>query len=226
MRYMNNHVVVITGATGGLGQVTTHAFAEQGASLALLSNDQDKLDALASDLNLPEERILTNTADLLDADTVRDSAEAVSAKFGRVDALIHLVGGWTGGKTLAKSDADEFKFMFDQHAWTTIHLLRAFSPKLAANGWGRVIAVSSPLANNPTAKMGAYAAGKAAQETLMMTLADEFAGTDVTTNVIQVKAIDVKGTGKGTSPEEIVSAMLYLFSDEAGKVNGARLPLF
>ena len=116
--------------------------------------------------------------------------------------------------------------MFDQHAWTTIHLLRAFSPKLAANGWGRVIAVSSPLANNPTAKMGAYAAGKAAQETLMMTLADEFAGTDVTTNVIQVKAIDVKGTGKGTSPEEIVSAMLYLFSDEAGKVNGARLPLF
>ena len=48
MRYMNNHVVVITGATGGLGQVTTHAFAEQGASLALLSNDQDKLDALAS----------------------------------------------------------------------------------------------------------------------------------------------------------------------------------
>ncbi len=164
--------------------------------------------------------------DLLNGSAVRDSAEAVSAKFGRVDALIHLIGGWTGGKIIAESDADEFKFMLDQHAWTTIHLLQAFSPKLTANGWGRVIAVSSPLAASPSAKMGPYAVGKAAQETLLMTLADEFTGTDVTANVIQVKAIDVKGSGTGTSPEEIVSAMLYLFSDDAGKVNGARIPLY
>jgi len=223
---MKNRVVVITGATGILGQLVSRTFAEQGASLTLLSNNQDKLDSLVRDLNLPEERILTRAADLLDANAVRDSAEAVSVKFGRVDALIHLVGGWTGGKTLAESDADEFSFMLNQHAWTTIHLLRAFSPKLAANGWGRVIAVSSPLATNPSAKMGPYAVGKAAQETLLLTLADEFAGTGVTANVIQVKSIDVKGTGKGTSPQEIVSAMLYLFSDEAGKINGTRLPLF
>ncbi len=218
---MKNRVIVITGATGVLGQLAALTFAKQGASLALISDNQDVLDSLARDLNLPEDRILTHTANLLDADAVQDSAEAVSAKFGRVDALIHLVGGWTGGKTLAESDAEAFKFMLNQHAWTTIHLLRAFSPKLAANGWGRVIGVSSPLANKPTAKMGAYAMGKAAQETLLMTLADEFAGTGVTVNVIQVKAIDVKGTGKGTSPKEIVSAMLYLFSDEAGKVNGS-----
>lgn len=223
---MNNRVVVITGATGGLGQLAARAFAERGASLALLSTDQDKLDSLARDLNLPADRILTHAADLLDADAVRDSAEAVSAKFGRVDALIHLVGGWTGGKTLTESSVDDFAFMLDQHAWTTIHLLRAYSQKLAANGWGRVIAVSSPFATRPSATMGAYALGKAAQETLLLTLADEFAGTDITANVIQVKSIDVKGTGKGTSPHEIISAMLYLCSDEAGKVNGARIPLY
>lgn len=223
---MNNRVVVITGATGGLGQLAARAFAERGASLALLSTDQDKLDSLARDLNLPGDRILTHAADLIDADAVRDSAEAVSAKFGRVDALIHLVGGWTGGKTLTESSVDDFAFMLDQHAWTTIHLLRAYSQKLAANGWGRVIAVSSPFATRPSATMGAYALGKAAQETLLLTLADEFAGTDITANVIQVKSIDVKGTGKGTSPREIISAMLYLCSDEAGKVNGARIPLY
>ena len=223
---MKNRVIVITGATGVLGQLAAHAFAEQGASLALLSNDQDKLDALARNLNLPENRILTHTADLLNESAVHDSAEAAFAKFGRVDALIHLVGGWTGGKTLAESDVDDFVFMLNQHALTTIHLLSAFSSKLAANGWGRVIAVSSPLASKPSATMGAYAMGKAAQEILLMTLADEFTGTDITSNVIQVKAIDVKGSGKGTSPEEIVSAMLYLSSDEAGKINGARIPLY
>lgn len=223
---MNNRVVVISGATGGLGRVTARIFGEQGASLALLSTSQDKLDSLARELDLPSERVLARAADLLDPDAVRDAAEAVTAKFGRVEALIHLVGGWTGGKTIAESDAEDFKFMLDQHAWTTIHLLQAFSPKLAANGWGRVIAVSSPSATRPSAKSGAYAAGKAAQETLLLTLADEFKGTDVTANIIQVSSIDVKDTGKGTSPEEIVAAMLYLCSDEAGKVNGTRLPLF
>lgn len=222
----NNRVVVITGATGGLGQIAARAFAEQGASLALLSTDQDKLDSLVRDLNLPSARILTHAVNLLDADAVRGAAEAVSAKFGRVDALIHLVGGWTGGKTIAESETDEFKFMLDQHAWTTIHLIQAFSHKLAANGWGRVIAVTSPLATKPSAKMGAYAVGKAAQETLLMTLADEYAGTEVTANAIQVKAIDMKNTGKGTSAQEIIAAMLYLFSNEAGKVNGARIPLY
>jgi NAD(P)-dependent dehydrogenase (short-subunit alcohol dehydrogenase family) len=112
-------------------------------------------------------------------------------------------------------------------------LLRALSPKLAANGWGRVIIVSSPSATEPPAKKAAYAMGKAAQEALLFSLADEFKGTDLTANVIQVSSIDVEGTGnpgqsvrgKGTSPEEIAAAMLYLCSDEARKVNGTHLPL-
>lgn len=230
---MNDHVVVITGATGDLGKLVARAFAEQGASLALVTTDQDKLDALARELDLPPERILTCVANLLDELATQAAAEAVSAKFGRVDVLIHLIGGWTGGKVLAESEADDLKFMLDRHTWTTFNLLRAFSPKLTANGWGRVIAVTSPFATKPSAKMGPYAVGKAAQETLIMTLADEFAGTDLTANVIQVESIDMKDSGnpgqtvggKGTSPEEIITAMLYLCSDEARKVNGVRLPL-
>jgi len=223
---MEDRVVVITGATGATGKVAARAFAEQGASLALLSTSQDKLDALARDLDIPEDRILTRAIDLLDGSAVQEAADAVSARFGRVDALVHLVGGWTGGRTIAESAVDEFRSMFDQHAWTTIHLLRAFSPRLSKNEWGRVIAVTSPLAAIPSAKMGPYALGKAAQETLIMTLADEFKKTNLTANVIQVKSIDVGGTDEGTTTSEIVAAMLYLCSDEAGRVNGARLPLY
>ena len=153
--------------------------------------------------------------------------KSVSAKFGRVDALIHLVGGWTGGKTIAEVRC--WRILSSCSTSTPGRpstCCDAFSPKLAANGWGRVIAVTSPLATNPAAKMGAYAVGKAAQETLLMAFADEIIGTNITSNVIQVKAIDVKGSGKGTSPDEIVAAMLYLYSDEAGKLNGTRLPLY
>lgn len=112
--------------------------------------------------------------------------------------------------------------MISQHVWTTFHLFQAFGPHLQANGWGRVIVVSMPL----SPKMSAYAAGKAAQEALVQSLADELKDNGVTANIIHVKSIDVKGDGKGTIPAEIVASMLYLCSDEAGKINGVKIPLY
>jgi NAD(P)-dependent dehydrogenase (short-subunit alcohol dehydrogenase family) len=222
----DQRVFVISGATGVTGQLGARALAEQGASLVLLSKNQEKLDVLARDIKLPGDRVLTQGIDLLDPKAIAGSAKATSAKFGRVDALIHLVGGWTGGKTLAESSPDDLNFMLDQHAWSTFNLVQAFLPALQENGWGRIVAVTSPLATKPTAKMGPYAAGKAAQEALLLTLADEFRGSELTANVLQVKSIDVKGGGQGTSPKEIVAAILYLCSDEGGVVNGARMPLY
>ena len=221
-----NKVVVITGATGALGSRTAHAFAKHGHALALLDHNQDRLDSLVRDLNLPNERLFTSVLDLRNKQAVRDSAEAVSNKFGGVHALIHLVGGWTGGKTLAEASEDELTSMLDQHVWTTFHLFQAYAPKLAAGKWGRVIVVSKSTVANPPGKEGIYAAAKAAQENMVLTLAAELKESGVTANIIQVKAIDVKGAGKGATLEEIVAAMLYLFSEEANKISGARIPLY
>lgn len=221
-----NRTIVITGATGALGKKTAHAFASQGHSLALLDNDQAKLDSLVGELNLPEDRLLASVVDLRDGQAVRDSAEAVSAKFGSVHALIHLVGGWVGGKTLPEVSADDLTFMLNQHVWTTFHLFQAYSPKLAASGWGRVIVVSASTVPNPPGKTGPYTAAKAAQENLVLTLAAELKENGVTANIIQVRAIDVENKGTGTTPDVIVAAIQYLFSEQAGKVNGARIPLY
>lgn len=223
---MNERVVVITGATGVLGKQAAHAFADLGHSLALLDHNQEKLASLVRDLNLPSKRLFTRTVDLLDAPTLRATAEVVSVKFGAIHALIHLVGGWTGGRTIVDSSADELTFMLNQHAWTTFNFFQAFVPHLVASGWGRVITVSLPLTIHPSAKMGPYAAGKAAQEALVMTLAEEVREQSITANIIHVQSIDAKGTGKGTSPTEIVAAMMYLCSDEAAKVTGARIPVY
>lgn len=223
---MQDKVIVITGATGALGRLTAKTFAEMGASLALLDNDQNKLDSLVRELNLPEDRLFSAVVDLRDGNAVRDSAEAVSDKFGRVHALIHLVGGWTGGKTIAETPVSDLEGMLGQHVWTTFHLFQAFSPKLAASGWGRVITISPSTTTNPPAKRGVYNAAKSAQETLMLTLAEELKENGITANIIQIRAIDVENKGTGATPEVIVAAMQYLFSEQAGKVNGARIPLY
>jgi NAD(P)-dependent dehydrogenase (short-subunit alcohol dehydrogenase family) len=223
---MTERVIVITGATGALGKLAAQTFAARGDSLALLSRNQDELDSLARDLNLPSSRLLTRVVDLLDSQSLRATAEAVAAKFGAVHALVHLVGGWTGGKSIAETAVDDFASMLNQHAWTTFHLFQAFVPHLIAAGWGRVITVSLPLTVHPQAKMGAHAAGKAAQEALVMTLAEEVREQGITANVIHVDSIDTKGTGKGTSPKEIVAKMEYLFSEEASEVTGMRIALY
>ena len=221
-----NRVVVITGATGALGIKTAHAFAARGDSLALLDRNQDKLDALTRDLNLPAERLFATVVELRDGAALHSIMEAIAAKFGRIDALIHLVGGWVGGKTLPESSADDLESMLGQHVWTTFHLFQSLGPKLAANGWGRVMIVSASTVPKPPEKRGIYSAAKAAQENLVLTLSAELKDKGVTANIIQVKAIDIENKGTGTTPDEIVAAMIYLFSDEAGKVNGARIPLY
>lgn len=221
-----NKTVVVTGATGVLGNLTAKTFAGMGHNIALLDRDSNKLDSLVRELNLPSERLHAQTVDLLNGQAVRDSAEAVLSKFGGVHALFHLVGGWTGGKSFAETPAEDLEFMINQHIRTTFNLFKAFEEPLSKNGWGRVILISASTVLNPPGKSAVYAAAKSAQENMVLSLAAELKEAKVTANIIQVKAIDVESKGTGTTPAEIVAAMQYLFSDEAGKVNGARIPLY
>jgi NAD(P)-dependent dehydrogenase (short-subunit alcohol dehydrogenase family) len=223
---MSNKVIVITGATGALGAKTAHTFAAQGHSLVLLDNDQNKLDALTRDLDLSAERFLASVVDLKDGNAVHSAAGAISDKFGAVHGLIHLVGGWVGGKVLTESTAEELDSMLGQHVWTTFHLFQAFTPLLVKSRSGRVIVVSASTVPSPPGRTGIYTAAKAAQENLVLNMAAELKEQNVTANIIQVRAIDVGNTGKGTTPAEIVAAMQYLLSEDAAKVSGARIPVY
>lgn len=221
-----NKNIVITGATGALGSLAAKTFAGMGHNLALLDIDKNKLDSLVRDLNLPSERILPQTVDLLNRQTLQDSAAAVVSKFGSVHALFHLVGGWTGGKTFTDTPSEDLEFMLNQHVRTTFNLFKAFEEPLSKNGWGRVIVISASTVPNPPGKSAVYTAAKSAQENMVLSLAAELKEAKVTANIIQVRAIDVENKGTGTTPEVIVATMQYLFSDSADKVNGARLPLY
>ena len=232
---LQDRVAVITGATGVLGSVVTRDLAARGVNLALLDIDADRLATLTGSLSLPGNRFLSQKVNLLDPIETKTAAGAVMDRFGRLDILLHLVGGWTGGKILVEAPAADLVFMLNQHVWTSFNVVQAFVPCLIKNGWGRVVMITSPFASRPNPKGGPYAIAKAGQETLMLALSQELKGTGVTANLLQARSIDARrekisnptpDNAGWTTPEELSAAIQYLLSDEAGTISGARIPLY
>ena len=229
---MNGRVALITGATGGLGRAAARRLVDAGAVVALGGTDVGRLEEVASELELPADRWAVALGDLTDRRTAREAVDAVVDRFGRVDVLVHAVGGYAGGTPIVELDHQELRDLLDQHLWTTLNVMQAVVPGMVERGWGRVIAVAPPLVVTPTGKAASYAVSKAAQDALIRTLAKEVASSGVTANLIVVKAIDEKGErgtdpkkASWTTPDEIAAAILFLCSDEAAGINGARIPL-
>ncbi len=231
---MADRVVGITGATGDLGRVAAAAFAADGARLGLLGTDRGRLEQVAADLDLADERWAAGVGDLREASGATAAIAAVRDRLGPPDVLLHLVGGWAGGSTLVDLDPAILEDMLGQHVWSTFHTVRAVLPAMTDRGWGRIIAVTASAAAAPGPKVSTYTAAKAAQETMLRSVAREVAAAGVTVNTLSVKTIDAEHEREiapsprnagWTTPEEIVAAMRFLCSDAAGAINGARIAL-
>jgi NAD(P)-dependent dehydrogenase (short-subunit alcohol dehydrogenase family) len=230
----DDRVVLITGATGHLGRAAARAFAEDGARLGLVGRDAGRLEEVAATSGAADDRWVAATGDLTVAATARAAVDTVLLRFGRIDVVLHLVGGFVPGAPVTELDPDQLRFMLDQHLWSTLHVARAVIPGMVERGRGRILAVTSFTTATTPARAGIYATTKAAQETMLKVLAKEVAATGVTVNLVAVRAIDAehlrerepspKNAGWAT-PEEIVATFRFLASDEASAINGARIPL-
>ncbi len=147
--------------------------------------------------------------------------------------LLHLVGTFRGGSTDAPDE--DWRLLLDLNLWSTVWALRAFLPYITKVPGGRIVTVSSPFGQNPSAATGAYGASKAAVESLTLSVAREIRASGATGNVVVVRSIrtaeerdaaEPEAAGSWTTPEEIGQAMLWLCSAEAAAVNGARVPLY
>jgi NAD(P)-dependent dehydrogenase (short-subunit alcohol dehydrogenase family) len=231
---LTDKVAAIAGAAGGLGPTVARAFADAGARLAVAGRTLLDLDALLDDLKLPDERRLSSAVDLTDDAAVKAWADQIVSKFGGVDVLLHLVGGYRGGTSIADIPNADWEFTHNLLIKTPLNSARAFVNPLKKSEAGRFITVTSPRGASPTATTAIYSMAKAAGDALVMALADEFKGSPATANMIVVNSIVTpqmrreqpdKDYSKHTSAEEIAAAMLYLCSPEAAPINGARLAL-
>ena len=226
--------VLVTGATGLSGRAVARRFAADGARLALSGSDPVRLAGVIGSLGLATDRAFAVPGDLTDPEAAREVVAAAEAAFGRVDVLVHLVGGWTGGTAVADLDHAEVRSMLDQPLWTTLNTLQAVLPGMTSRGFGRVVAVSSPFAAVPGPRGASYAMAKAAEEVLLRSVAREAASHGVTANILVIRTLDDERsraaqpnakTAGWTTPEELADAIAWLTSPAAAAVNGQRIPL-
>lgn len=234
MAALDDRIIAIAGVGGGLGPLVAERLAADGATVAGTDRSQDALDALAVDLGLPEDRWDGRVVDLLDEEATRGWCEALVERFGRVDGLVHLVGGWRGGEPLHEAPLEDWALLHDLLVRTVQHTTRAFHGQIAGSEQGRFVLVSAKQAQTPSNTNAAYAAAKAAAEAWTLAYADGFPTGGATANIVVVEAIltprmreeSPEGDFATFTPaEDLAAAIAFLCSDAARKMNGQRLPL-
>ena len=152
---LRQQVVLITGANGGLGTFVTKSFLDAGASVVGVSP------SIAASA-FRNENFLGLTAEISNGDQARALVSETVAKRSRIDALVHLVGAFDGGQSIAETGDATLERMLDLNFRSAFYMIRAVLPLMRKQGSGRILAIGSRAAVEPSPMAGAYAASKAA----------------------------------------------------------------
>lgn len=225
---MDGRVTLITGAKGGLGKFVTEAFLASGAKVVGVSRSIQ-----ASDFTHPE--FVAMPAQLSSGEAARKLAADVVERFGRIDALVHVMGAFAGGQSVAETDDATFETMIDVNYRAAFFMARAVLPQMRLQGRGRILAVASRQAVEPAAMVGAYSASKAALVSLIHTIALENKDRGISANTVLPGTMDTPGNRSGdptadgsrwVQPAQVAALLLHLASDAGADVTGAAIPIY
>jgi NAD(P)-dependent dehydrogenase (short-subunit alcohol dehydrogenase family) len=237
---LSGAVIAVAGAGGPAGRAALLRLAEAGAIVAGADNDPERLaEAVdAARYGAGGATVTGEPVDLLDLNSTRDWAQRVEKDFGRIDGVVHLVGGWRGSETFIKTSLDDWDFLELLLVKTVQHTSLAFFEGLQRSDRGRYVLISAAGASNPSAGNAAYAAAKAAAEAWTLALADAFrkaGGAEGPTSaaaILVVKALvheamradrpNAKFAGF-TDVKDLAEAITGVWEKPAPEVNGQRL---
>ncbi len=230
MAEFTGKVVVVTGASGNLGQVVARKFAAQGAKLVLVARDAEALKALADELGT---ETLTEAADLGDPASADALVRRVEARFGGIDVLAHTVGGYAAGKPVHESETDVLEKMFNLNVRPVYVTAGRVAQAMVERGTGgKIVVVLAKSALKGGAKNGAYTASKAAAQRIVESMALELRDQNINVNAVLPSIIDSPvnrkdmpnvDPAKWVTAEDVADAILFLSSAAADKIHGASL---
>jgi NAD(P)-dependent dehydrogenase (short-subunit alcohol dehydrogenase family) len=224
-------VAMITGAAGTLGRATAAAFAAEGAKLALLDLDAR---ALERAYGAEGDTLLYLAADLGDGAKVAAAVDRARARFGRIDALCNIAGGFHMGEPVHETTDEVWRLMIELNAGSVLRTARAVVPGMIAQGAGKIVNIAAMGGTQGGAMMAAYAASKAAVIRLTESMALELRDKGINVNCILPSTIDTPPNRAGmpnadftrwVAPAALADVTLFLASDGARAINGAALPV-
>jgi len=225
---VKDKVVLITGASGGLGNSVTEAFLNAGAIVAGTSRKitQDEF---------KRPNFHAFPADISNLRSAKALADSVAQKLGRIDVLIHLVGAFAGGASVADTDDASWSKMLDLNLNAAFHTLRAVLPYMHKAGSGRIVAIGSRVAVEPQPGVGAYEVSKAALVSLIRAVALENKDAGINANIVLPDTMDTavnraampKADFSKWVPTGNVAELLLALAGPAGAaVTGAVIPIY
>jgi NAD(P)-dependent dehydrogenase (short-subunit alcohol dehydrogenase family) len=223
-------VVMVTGAGGNLGRAVVDAFVAAGASVAAVEHG----DGGAKTPPDAFDRRLTLHADLLDELSTRAAADAVFERWGRIDVLCNIAGGFAAGTPVHETPDDLWRRMFDLNLMTTIHASKAVVPRMIAAGRGNIVNVAAASSQRGQASMAAYGVAKSGVIRLTESMAAELRSRGICVTCILPTTIDTPQNraamadadiSQWTPPEAIAEVVLFLTSDAAMITSGCAIPL-
>lgn len=226
---MAGRVFAITGAFGVLGSAVARAAAEQGARLGLI----DFAKAAPAGLASGEDALVLPGVDLTDAVQAGAAMDAVADRFGGIDVLLNIAGGFTW-ETLQAGSWESWPAMYRLNVLTAANASRSAVPHLKRSAAGRIVNVGSAAALKAGLGMGAYTAAKAGVHSLTQALAEELKADGVTVNAVLPSIIDTPTNRKDmpdadfsawVAPADLAAVMLFLASEPARAMTGALVPV-
>ncbi|HXR32967.1 MAG TPA: SDR family oxidoreductase [Verrucomicrobiae bacterium] len=224
---MKPTTVFITGASGALGSFITRTFLKTGARVIGAS-----LHISATDF--PEPNFEAVSVDFRSVEMVSRTIADTAARFGGLDVVVHVLGGFAGGQSVAETTNTTWEQMRDMNLTSAFYLLREAIPHLRRSPYGRFIAIGSLMATDPHANLGAYVVFKAALATLVRTVALENRDSPLTANVVLPGTMDTAANRKSMpeadfstwlDPQDVADLVLWLADERAAHVNGAAIPI-
>ncbi|HUA35543.1 MAG TPA: SDR family NAD(P)-dependent oxidoreductase [Candidatus Binataceae bacterium] len=237
MQTLENRIAIITGGTGALGRAVAENFLVAGAKVAIPYVVDAEVPMLRERLGnrFPDTQYLVRKSDVGVEAQVKQFTDEVASKWGRVDILVNLVGGFWGGKPIAETTLDEWQSMIDLNLRTAFLAARSVVPIMQRNKYGRIVSVTSRSGLSGAGDFAAYAVAKGAIATLTASLAEEVLGDNVLVNAIAPSTIDTEANRKAmpkakhenwVKPEDIARTLNYLCSEDCQVTSGAVVPVY
>lgn len=158
LKHISEQVMVVTGATSGIGLTTARMAAEQGAKVMLIARNEDALRRLSDEINSSGGRAAYHAADVADENGLREAARKAVSEFGRIDTWVNNAGGSIYGRLLDVSTED-LRRVFETNVWGVVHGSRIAADHLRETG-GAIINVGSEVSDAPVPLQGIYSSSK------------------------------------------------------------------